>query len=538
MRTATAYNFLLEANVMASIAIVLMILVRKFLRKPLGNRVIYFAWLLVAIRLLCPLALPNPAINEIRPMFSQDMAIRPIASQLQVRFSDASMDLHNWADHTLGVRSPITQSLNSFVDSTFNGMLSFRLMQLYVLGLVLVICWFAFSNLRFQRRLRADRIEPISGKLLSEYQALCAERRVKPIPVYFVDPLPSACLVGVIRPYIALPLTAAPQEAISVLTHEVCHIKVRDNLWGLVRLLCCAIHWFNPLVWIAAHMSRIDGELACDDRVIRKLDHQQRIAYANILVLAASKRNAPGISVLATSMTMTGRNLKTRVDAIVHSSSARKGLAIAFAIVASMTLVGAFATAEYRSVPTIPQLETGPQTTEARTIASDEDAVAYAKQVWSYDTVNAELDGLSWSCQHENGVYYIDAMDGDGNYALTLQFNDGGRVTYLYNGVSRYDYVVGEQNQYVKDFELQGQMTDYLLNFVNTVNPGEADTIEAFEYVDDTVVEDRQFVTFYGDTLGDDGSRTHTLFVLQVQPEVRVVSYTADIPMDVGQGVG
>ena len=45
MRTAMVYNFLLEANIMASIAIFLMIIVRKFFRKHLGSRIIRFSWL-------------------------------------------------------------------------------------------------------------------------------------------------------------------------------------------------------------------------------------------------------------------------------------------------------------------------------------------------------------------------------------------------------------------------------------------------------------------------------------------------------------
>ena len=88
MRTAVVYNFLLEANLMASIAILLMLPIRRFLRGRLGSRAIYFAWLLVAVRLLCPLTLPNPAINGIRSPFAMDSAIRPIAGQLMVRFQD------------------------------------------------------------------------------------------------------------------------------------------------------------------------------------------------------------------------------------------------------------------------------------------------------------------------------------------------------------------------------------------------------------------------------------------------------------------
>ena len=94
MRTAVIYNFLIEANLMAAIAILLMIPVRIWGRKKLGSRVICFAWLLVALRLLCPLALPNPAIHEIRPSFSIDYAIRPIAGQIQVRFRDAMENMY------------------------------------------------------------------------------------------------------------------------------------------------------------------------------------------------------------------------------------------------------------------------------------------------------------------------------------------------------------------------------------------------------------------------------------------------------------
>ena len=82
MRFALVYNFLIEANIMASIAIFLMIPLRKLFRKQLGNSAICFGWLLVAIRLLCPLSLVNPYIHEIRSPFAADTAIRPIAGQM------------------------------------------------------------------------------------------------------------------------------------------------------------------------------------------------------------------------------------------------------------------------------------------------------------------------------------------------------------------------------------------------------------------------------------------------------------------------
>ena len=93
MRSALIYNFLIEANIMASIAILLMIPLRKTFRKQLGNSAICFGWFLVAIRLLCPLSLPNPFIREIRPAFLSDGTIRPIAGQIKVRLVDAIGDV-------------------------------------------------------------------------------------------------------------------------------------------------------------------------------------------------------------------------------------------------------------------------------------------------------------------------------------------------------------------------------------------------------------------------------------------------------------
>ena len=161
MRTATLYNFLLEANLMASIAILLMLPIRRFLRPQLGSRVIRFLWLLVALRLLCPLVLPNPAINEIRSPFALDDAIRPIAGQIKVRLTDAAQDLHQAAMNG----SVQERVFDDLVDASYNGMLALRGMQVYAMGAALVAGWFVLCNVRFRLLLRRGRIEPISGQL-------------------------------------------------------------------------------------------------------------------------------------------------------------------------------------------------------------------------------------------------------------------------------------------------------------------------------------------------------------------------------------
>ncbi len=352
MRSAIVFNFLIEANIMASIAILLMIPLRKLLRKQLGSGALCFGWLLVALRLFLPISLVNPLIHEIRSPYADDAAIRPIAGQIKVRAEDAVRGLSNlfWRTENRGAYEAVNQLSGRMYDAT----LSRTLVRIWLAGVLLAVIWFLVSNIRFRRRLRAGRIEEISGDLLERYRAVCASRGVRPVSVWFTDPLPSACLVGVFRPYIALPLSASPQDAVHVLTHEVCHLKNRDHLWSVLRLLCCAVHWFNPLVWFAAAMSRTDSQLRRDDCVTRPLDEAERSAYPGVLVLAAAKRNAPGVGVLATGMTMTGRRLKTRVTAVMQKRPPLRWLTVAFIVLSSMCLIGAFATSETKE-----QLEMG-----------------------------------------------------------------------------------------------------------------------------------------------------------------------------------
>ena len=477
MRTAIAYNFLIEASLMASIAILLLIPIRMLARKKLGSRAICFAWLLVALRLLLPLSLPNPIIHQIRSPFAPDEAIRPIAGQVQVRFYDAVDQLYDGMVYGAGIENAVTDAVQDLRISSQNGMLSIRMMQVYLAGAAAVLGWFVISNLRFQHRLRADRIEPISGKLLQDYQQLCRQRGVKPIPVYFVDPLPSACLVGGVRPYIALPLTARPQEVQQVLMHEICHYQGKDHWWGMVRLACCVVHWFNPLVWMAASMSRTDCELRCDERVIAPLQQQQRVDYANVLVLAAQKREQPGVTVLATGMSMTGRRLKNRVLSIVNKSGLSKGLALSFVLLASVALAGAFATSERPLMPPVPKTVTTMARLESE-LTQTEEASTYAQHIWK--ELGVDTSGLEWAAMKRDGHYEVVAYQ-DGEAALNMAFLPEGRLIYLCNILSGdREAFASDNGWYDGDQEALQTLLNYALGVLEPLAPGASEAEWSF----------------------------------------------------------
>jgi HEAT repeat protein/beta-lactamase regulating signal transducer with metallopeptidase domain len=76
---------------------------------------------------------------------------------------------------------------------------------------------------------------------------------------------------GVFTPTVLMPEDANrwPLERLRiVLLHELAHVKRRDCLTHVIAQTACALHWFNPLAWIAARHIRTERERACDDLVL------------------------------------------------------------------------------------------------------------------------------------------------------------------------------------------------------------------------------------------------------------------------------
>lgn len=127
----------------------------------------------------------------------------------------------------------------------------------------------------------------------------------------FVD---SPFVFGVVKPNIYLPTHMDEGTAAYVIAHEHAHLARRDHWWKVLGYLVLALHWFNPLVWVAYILFCRDIELACDEKVVRGLDGAARADYSQALLSCA----APKRAVAACPLAFGEGNIKTRVKSALH----------------------------------------------------------------------------------------------------------------------------------------------------------------------------------------------------------------------------
>lgn len=127
----------------------------------------------------------------------------------------------------------------------------------------------------------------------------------------FVD---SPFVFGVVKPNIYLPMHMDEGTAAHVIAHERAHLARRDHWWKVLGYLVLALHWFNPLVWVAYILFCRDIELACDEKVVKGLDGAARADYSQALLSCA----APKRAVAACPLAFGEGNIKTRVKSALH----------------------------------------------------------------------------------------------------------------------------------------------------------------------------------------------------------------------------
>ena len=431
-----------EILLTSSVLILALLALRRLFRRTISRRMQYALWALVLVRLLVPLNVGTLAHNVLS-------AAEPVQTAVEKRLETPVLYMQDGTErHPAQLlsgeesqgdpQSPPSDAAQSapageysIVTPTYRAVvLSEALTYVWYAGMLIVGAWFLFTNLRFARALRKARTPySVEG---------CR------YPVYLVFALPSPCLFGVLRPAIYLNSAAAasPELLRFVLAHEQTHARHLDPLWSLLRGLCLTVYWFDPLVWLAAVLSREDGELACDEGTLRALGADERTAYGKALLSLVPVCTKPQNPLLgATTMTGGKKSLKERVTRIAENRQAKT--AAVFVAVALAALVCAVS---FTGAP-----DTPPEVTQEWYDAgfSTEDAQACLEFLdWATGFDGDNATGASWMADGEASLNALEPqaefarvvrsirmeelspfMDSDEKTLYTLGFNDG-RANY------------------------------------------------------------------------------------------------------------
>ena len=319
---------MIEWMVSSCILTAIVIALRYLLRGRISLRLQYALWLLVLARLLVPVSFGSTDISvmsvvERAPVVQAAESVREVDVIWQA--GNGTVQGHpigGAAENTVVLAEP------SAADAQFSHMenaLTLRkvLLPLWRCGAAATLLVFLAANVRFARRLRRCRRPlPVEGAAL---------------PVYVAEERAVPCLFGLLRPAIYVTQATAEDPVLlrHAVAHETTHFRQVDHVWALLRAVCLALHWWDPLVWWAAKLSRQDGELACDEATIRTLGEAERAAYGRTLIRMACGR---GVSPLLTATAMDGGKTSLHERIVLLAKKPRTAALAAVAVVLAAAL--------------------------------------------------------------------------------------------------------------------------------------------------------------------------------------------------------
>jgi len=233
----------------------------------------------------------------------------------------------------------------------------------WAVGSSALLVWLLLTGLFVRRALRdAEPVDRSWYRLESDLRARLGLRHA--VPLLKSDRTSTAVTTGVFYPIVILPIDADTWSATRrrlVLSHELTHVKRKDGLIELLASMALVLHWFNPLVWMAAARFRIERERDCDNAVLN--EGVRPSEYASLLLDIAADVSGLGRPVWRLSTISQSSHLKNRLLCILNPTidrttgnrrCAMKAVALILAVVIPLSLLGVWETKAQEKKPPPP----------------------------------------------------------------------------------------------------------------------------------------------------------------------------------------
>ncbi len=266
--------------------IVIAVVAVRFLLKKAPKWIICLLWALVAIRLVCPFS------------FESVLSLVPSADTIpDTIISEESFNVDSGF-------SVIDNNVNSFLDNHYHEGVTVpentgskamtALGTVWLAGMSAMLIYAAASYVNLKKK--------ISAKIQIEKG------------IFICDEVRSPFILGVIKPQIYLPSNLNDEQKNYVLSHELAHLKRMDNLWMPLGFVILSVYWFNPVMWLAYILLCRDIESACDEKVIKNMNDENRAGYSQALLDCGTDKRS--IRVCPVAFGETG--VKQRVKSVLN----------------------------------------------------------------------------------------------------------------------------------------------------------------------------------------------------------------------------
>lgn len=256
--------------------IVLAVLLLRLLLKKAPKWITVLLWGIVAVRLICPFSIESavsliPGSETINKdiMVEDDSMVENDSVVEHKPLIDTGVPIINDAVNPI-IEENFSPELEPDTSVTPLQIIIPILSWVWMAGMVIMLAYTVISYLRVKSKIG-------TAVLLRDH-------------IYQSENVVSPFVLGVIKPRIYLPFKMNEQDMEHVIAHENAHIRRKDHLWKPFGFLLLTLHWFNPFIWIGYVLLCRDIELACDEKVVKEFDNQQKADYAQALLTCSVNR--------------------------------------------------------------------------------------------------------------------------------------------------------------------------------------------------------------------------------------------------------
>lgn len=295
----SAFRWVLNSTLEGSAVVLIVLAVLGVFRHRLHLRVRHLLWIIVLVRLLLPVFPSSPVsiFQAGRLELAQFLPpIHPSRESADMRQAPGPVDytgaLQSQDNKQAVEPVPVEEASHLLLPaaSVNEPGMAFKIgALLWSAGAAALLSAMAVRALRMNMRYK--NLQPVSDPAMTAVVEECKQklqinRRVKLVTGR--QPAAGPHIYGLLRPHIYIPETLCRELSAAQLTHivmhELAHFKRKDMLWNLLGGMALAVHWFNPLVWLAMKRMKADCELACDACALDALGEGQAIPYGMTIV--------------------------------------------------------------------------------------------------------------------------------------------------------------------------------------------------------------------------------------------------------------